>query len=124
MTKDETEARAKQKKDIQLLYEDGPTDGPKDDLKKIKGIGPAFERDLNEKGVYYYRQIGAWKAADIKQVEETVKKFPGRIKRDGWVKQAKDLDRDLKAAEKKAAKKKPADKKKTAKKTAAKKGKA
>ncbi|CAM3625231.1 NADH-quinone oxidoreductase subunit NuoE [Litorimonas haliclonae] len=124
MTKDETEAKAKQKKDIQLLYEDGPTDGPKDDLKKIKGIGPAFERDLNEKGVYYYRQIGAWKAADIKQVEETVQKFPGRIKRDGWVKQAKDLDRDLKAAEKKVAKKKPADKKEAAKKTAAKKGKA
>ena len=95
-------------------------------MKKIKGIGPAFERDLNEKGVYYYRQIGAWKAADVKQVEETVKKFPGRIKRDGWVKQAKALDRDLKAAEKKAAKSQTADKKKTSAKkpTAKKKGKA
>jgi NADH-quinone oxidoreductase subunit E len=74
----------------QVLYTDGPTDGQPDDLKKIKGIGPVFERELNEKGVYYYRQIGAWKAADIKAVEsEALSRFPGRIKRDEWVKQAK-----------------------------------
>jgi len=49
-----------------VLYTDGPTDGPKDDLKLIKGIGPKFEGDLNSKGIYYFRQIGAWKAADVK----------------------------------------------------------
>lgn len=74
-----------------VLYTDGPTDGAPDDLKKIKGIGPKFEGDLNSKGIYYYRQIGAWKAADIKMVEGVIDSFPGRIKRDEWVKQAKTL---------------------------------
>ena len=83
-----------------VLYTDGPTDGTPDDLKVIKGVGPVFERELNEKGIYYYRQIGAWKAADVKMVEaEALSRFPGRIKRDGWVKQAKVL---AKAAAKKA----------------------
>jgi len=70
---------------------DGPTDGAPDDLKKIKGIGPKFEGDLNSKGIYYFRQIGAWKAADIKMVEAVIDSFPGRIKRDEWVKQGKAL---------------------------------
>lgn len=75
-----------------VLYKDGPTDGTPDDLKLIKGIGPKFERDLNAGGIYYFRQIGAWKAADIKTVEaEALSRFPGRIKRDEWVKQAKQL---------------------------------
>ncbi|WP_418152750.1 NADH-quinone oxidoreductase subunit NuoE [Litorimonas sp. RW-G-Af-16] len=75
-----------------VLYTDGPTDGKPDDLKKIKGVGPKFEGDLNAAGIYYYRQIGAWKAADIKTVEaEALSRFPGRIKRDEWVKQAKAL---------------------------------
>jgi NADH-quinone oxidoreductase subunit E len=74
-----------------VLYTDGPTDGTPDDLKKIKGIGPKFEVDLNAKGVYYFRQIAAWKAKDIKDVEAVMDKFPGRITRDEWVKQAKAL---------------------------------
>ena len=74
-----------------VLYTDGPTDGAPDDLKKIKGIGPKFEGDLNSKGVYYFRQIAAWKAADVKMVEGVIDSFPGRIKRDEWIKQAKTL---------------------------------
>jgi NADH-quinone oxidoreductase subunit E len=74
-----------------LLYTDGPTDGTPDDLKKIKGIGPKFEGDLNAKGIYYYRQIAAWKVKDVKAVEAVMEKFPGRIARDEWVKQAKAL---------------------------------
>ena len=74
-----------------VIYTDGPTDGAPDDLKKIKGIGPKFEGDLNSKGIYYFRQIGAWKAADVKMVEEIIDSFPGRIKRDEWIKQAKIL---------------------------------
>ena len=75
----------------QVLYTDGATDGDPDDLKKIKGIGPKFEGDLNAKGVYYYRQIAAWTAKDIKMVDEIIDSFPGRIERDEWVKQAKEL---------------------------------
>ncbi|MGJ8559480.1 MAG: NADH-quinone oxidoreductase subunit NuoE [Litorimonas sp.] len=74
-----------------VLYTDGPTDGAPDDLKKIKGIGPKFESDLNAKGVFYYRQIAAWKSKDVKAVEAVMEKFPGRITRDEWVTQAKAL---------------------------------
>ncbi len=74
-----------------VLYTDGPTDGDPDDLKKIKGIGPKFEGDLNAKGVYYFRQIAAWKAKDIEMVDGIIDSFPGRIERDEWVKQAKEL---------------------------------
>ena len=76
-----------------VLYTDGPTDGPKDDLKLIKGIGPKFEKDLNGKGIYYFRQIANWKASDVKMVEGVIDSIPGRIKRDEWVKQAKGLSK-------------------------------
>ena len=77
-----------------VLYTDGPTDGDPDDLKKIKGIGPKFEGDLNNKGVYYFRQIAAWKAKDIEMVDKVIDSFPGRIERDEWVKQAGELAKD------------------------------
>ena len=85
-------ATTKVKAAPKVLYTDGPTDGAPDDLKVIKGIGPVFEKELNAKGIYYYRQIGAWKAADIKMIEaDVLTKFPGRINRDEWVKQGKAL---------------------------------
>ncbi len=71
-----------------VLYTDGPTDGAPDDLKLIKGIGPKFEGDLNGKGIYYFRQIAAWKAKDVTMVEGIIDSIPGRIQRDEWVKQA------------------------------------
>ena len=75
----------------QVLYTDGATDGEPDDLKKIKGIGPKFEKDLNGKGVYYFRQIAAWSKDDVKMIDEIIDSFPGRIERDEWVKQAGEL---------------------------------
>jgi len=84
-------AEPKAAKKPQVLYTDGATDGEPDDLKKIKGIGPKFEGDLNAKGVYYYRQIAAWTAKDIKMIDDILDSFPGRIERDEWVKQAKEL---------------------------------
>ena len=85
-----------------VLYTDGPTEGTPDDLKKIKGIGPKFEGDLNSKGVYYFRQVAAWKKADVTMVEGVIDSFPGRIERDQWIAQAKVL---AKAASKPANKK-------------------
>ena len=76
-----------------VLYTDGPTDGKPDDLKLIKGIGPKFEKDLNGKGIYYFRQIAAWKAKDVTMVEGVIDSFPGRIQRDEWIKQAGGLSK-------------------------------
>ena len=89
-SKPKKKAKAKKPK---VLYTDGPTDGAPDDLKVIKGIGPKFEGDLHSKGIYYYRQIAAWKAADVKMVEGVIDSIPGRIARDEWVKQAKKLSK-------------------------------
>ena len=86
-------AKSKAKAKPKVIYTDGPTDGTPDDLKVIKGIGPKFEGDLNKKGIYYYRQIGAWTAADVKMVEGIIDSIPGRIQRDAWVKQAKKLSK-------------------------------
>ena len=63
----------------------------KDDLKNIKGIGPFLERKLNALGIYTYKQISNMTPELEDQVNEAIEFFPGRIKRDNWVKQAKDL---------------------------------
>lgn len=97
-------AAAKAQAAPKVLYTDGPTDGEPDDLKKIKGIGPKFEKDLNGKGVYYFRQIAAWKKKDVEVVEKVIDSIPGRIGRDEWVPQAKGL---AKGGNTKKAKKKP-----------------
>ncbi len=90
--KPEPKAETKPKaKEPQVLYTDGATDGEPDDLKKIKGIGPKFEGDLNGKGIYYFRQIAAWTDADVQMVDDMLGSFSGRIVRDEWVKQAKEL---------------------------------
>ena len=61
-----------------------------DDLKAISGVGPALEKKLNDLGVYRYEQIASWSEADVAWVDEKLK-FRGRIERDNWVKQARDL---------------------------------
>jgi predicted flap endonuclease-1-like 5' DNA nuclease len=86
-----------------VLYTDGPTDGAPDDLKLIKGIGPKFEKDLNGKGIYYFRQIAAWKKKDVTMVEGVIDSFPGRIDRDEWIKQAKGLAKSNTATATKAS---------------------
>jgi len=88
-----------------VLYTDGPTDGAPDDLKEIKGIGPKFEKDLNSKGIYYFRQIAAWKKKDVEMVEGVIDSFPGRIGRDEWIPQAKGFAKSTPA--KTSARKKP-----------------
>ncbi|SPH17330.1 50S ribosomal protein L21 [Defluviimonas aquaemixtae] len=68
-----------------------PRSGKADDLKRIKGIGPKLEKLLNEIGVWHFDQIASWKAKDIAFVDEKLEGFKGRVTRDGWVKQAKQL---------------------------------
>lgn len=64
--------------------------GSKDDLTRIRGIGPSLQRLLNENGIFYFRQIAAWGSAEISIVDSLLR-FPGRIVRDNWVAQASDL---------------------------------
>lgn len=61
-----------------------------DQLKRIKGIGPVIEKTLNGLGVYQFKQIAEFSQDNISWVENHLS-FPGRIEREGWVPQAKDL---------------------------------
>ena len=62
-----------------------------DDLKLIVGIGPAIERVLYRSGIATYRQIARLSEREIDAIERTLAEFPGRIRRDGWVAQARSL---------------------------------
>ncbi len=63
----------------------------KNDLKKINGIGPFIEEKLNAMGVYTFQQIANFQPEDIEKVTDIIGSFKGRIERDNWVQQAKDL---------------------------------
>ncbi|MGB0791438.1 MAG: 50S ribosomal protein L21e [Candidatus Thalassarchaeaceae archaeon] len=63
----------------------------KDDLQAIKGVGPFIEEKLNALGIYTYLQISKMKGDLEDQVNEAIEFFPGRVKRDEWVNQAKDM---------------------------------
>jgi len=62
-----------------------------DDLQVIKGIGPFIEEKLNALGITTYRQIANMTAKLEDEVNEAIEFFPGRVKRDQWVAQAKIL---------------------------------
>ncbi|MEM9499763.1 MAG: 50S ribosomal protein L21 [Pseudomonadota bacterium] len=61
-----------------------------DDLKKLSGVGPALEKKLLEAGITSFAQIAAWTEAEIADFDEKLS-FKGRIEREGWVEQAKQL---------------------------------
>ncbi|MEE2877685.1 MAG: NADH-quinone oxidoreductase subunit NuoE [Pseudomonadota bacterium] len=63
---------------------------PADDLKRISGIGPKNEDQLNSLGIFTFEQIAAWTPENIKWVEGYLS-FRGRIAREDWVGQAKTL---------------------------------
>ncbi|MGE5170535.1 MAG: hypothetical protein ACM3JC_09205 [Rudaea sp.] len=65
--------------------------GTPDDLKLIVGVGPVIERMLYQMGIATYRQIARLTERDVDEIEARLREFPGRIRRDGWVKQARAL---------------------------------
>lgn len=65
--------------------------GKADDLKLIKGIGPKLELLCHKLGFYHFDQIAHWTDAEIAWVDENLEGFKGRVTRDEWVKQARDL---------------------------------
>lgn len=76
---------------------EAPRGGVPDDLKRIKGVGPKLEALLNRLGFWHFDQIANWTAAEVAWVDENLETFKGRVTRDDWVTQARQL-----AAEKKA----------------------
>jgi large subunit ribosomal protein L21 len=60
------------------------------DLKKLSGVGPALEKKLVAAGVTSLEQVAAWTEADVTKIDEELS-FKGRIEREGWIVQAKEL---------------------------------
>lgn len=66
--------------------------GP-DDLKSIVGIGPVLERMLHNLGIMRFQQIANWSERDVAEFDARLHEFPGRIERDQWTTQARELHR-------------------------------
>lgn len=66
-------------------------DGVADDLKRITGIGPSIERQLNEMGIFHFWQIAALDPAQVAWLESHLP-IRGRITRQDWMGQAKGLE--------------------------------
>jgi branched-chain amino acid transport system ATP-binding protein len=74
-----------------------------DDLLLIKGIGPVNDRKLRAHGITTFKQIAAWKKADVIAVEKYLE-FDGRIAREDWIGQAKLLAKGVGVPKPKAPK--------------------
>jgi predicted flap endonuclease-1-like 5' DNA nuclease len=62
--------------------------GLRDNLREIKGIGPAIEKTLNELGIFRFAQVAAMTRYDIGRIANRLKGFQGRIEREDWIGQA------------------------------------
>jgi large subunit ribosomal protein L21 len=65
-------------------------DAGADDLSKLSGVGPKLKEKLLAAGVTSFAQIAAWTEEDVAAFNEKLS-FKGRIEREGWVEQAKEL---------------------------------
>lgn len=70
---------------------DAAREGGPDDLKQIKGVGPAMETMLHSMGFFHFDQIADWGPDEVAWVDQNLKGFKGRATRDAWVDQAKTL---------------------------------
>ena len=61
-----------------------------DDLTRIKGIGKVLEGRLHDLGITTFLQIAQFTEEDVNRVNEVLS-FKGRIERERWVEQAKDI---------------------------------
>ncbi|MFZ9048817.1 MAG: hypothetical protein ACO20Y_08545, partial [Poseidonia sp.] len=83
-----------------------------DNLQAIKGIGPYSEEKLNALGIFTYAQLANFDRKTEDEVNDAIEHYKGRIRRDEWVKQARDIigaeakadEEALKAAEEAQAK--------------------
>jgi len=61
-----------------------------DDLKSIQGLGKKIEAELHGIGIYTFAQIGAWTEDQVAEVDQRLG-LKGRVVRENWVVQAKEL---------------------------------
>ena len=64
--------------------------GAPDDLAKLGGVGPQIVKKLNEHGVFHYWQLAAMTPDEAGKLDSDLR-FNGRITRDKWSDQAREL---------------------------------
>lgn len=68
-----------------------PAIGGRDDLKRLSGVGPKIEAILHSQGITTFAQLAALDEDGIDALQARLPQFPGRIRRDDWVGQARRL---------------------------------
>ncbi|MEP4198041.1 MAG: 50S ribosomal protein L21 [Aliishimia sp.] len=63
-----------------------------DDLTNISGVGPVIVKKLNDLGVTTFAQIAEWTPEDVADMDDKLN-FKGRIDRDDWIAQAKEMSK-------------------------------
>ncbi len=61
-----------------------------DDISLIAGIGPKIQKALTEAGITSFAQIASWTPEDVEKIEAEIKQ-KGRVAREEWIEQAKEL---------------------------------
>ena len=61
-----------------------------DDISLIGGIGPKIHKALTDMGITTFAQIAAWTPEDVERIEGEIKQ-KGRVAREDWIEQAKEL---------------------------------
>ena len=64
--------------------------GAADDLTKISGVGKVLVGKLNDAGIVSFSQIAALTPEGVAELDDKLS-FKGRIERDNWIQQAKEL---------------------------------
>jgi len=72
----------------------GHDDERTDDLRRIRGVGPAIESVLHSLGIRSYRQLLMLDEAGLDRVRDALRDFRQRIEREDWIGQARRLHRE------------------------------
>jgi predicted flap endonuclease-1-like 5' DNA nuclease len=92
--KNQLEKQSKELEIIKTLYAAHASDSElyeRDDLKMISGIGPFIEERLHAMDITSFEQISKFNQKDIKHTNVALEYFVGRIERDNWIAQAREL---------------------------------
>lgn len=76
---------------VSVMERPGAPTPLKDDLKRIKGIGPKLESLLHHNGITTLLQIATLTPEEVAALDEQLEEFKGRIERDNWIEQARQL---------------------------------
>lgn len=82
--------RAQVKKEIEKVAEETASEVSTDDISLISGVGDVLAKKLAGEGINSFKQIASWTADDVADYDAKLD-LKGRIEREEWIEQAKEL---------------------------------